>query len=538
MQISNYSFEHLPFSKLFKSYVDHYRKLSDSYFANPFDEDDVARKIQHFEFRGDRQATVDILSAFNKQFGVDRPALHNIERLKQKDALVIVTGQQLGIYGGPLYTILKTISVIHLAQKLEKQFDCPVIPIFWLADEDHDYDEVRSLSIPDDEEVKSFELPAKSNHLAAVAEMELPNEIEDLRNNLKDSLPNTDFSDRLWSLLDGCFKPGRTFFDAFGCLITKLFSKHGLVLAGSNHKEIKQLTSRVLKNSIAKADTIREALEEQSNNIARDFHQQVTLYDSNLFYLDENEGRTKISRNGDGWKTDTGREWQTDQLLKDIETAPQKFSPNVFLRPVLQDAFLPTLGYVAGPGEIAYYGQMKEMYSCFNLDMPVIFPRMSATFIEPAIDRIMKELPFEFHEYGRRIEDLESDFVDRTEQVDIEAIFSEWKQKIRQIEESRREDIAEIDPTLDGAVGKATSAYFNELNKLKGKVYRAVKNQEETQLSRIRRIKTNLFPADGLQERLVSSIFYMNKYGLDIWDGLLDSLAEDEQFDHHKLIYL
>lgn len=538
MQLTNYSFQRLPFSILFKTYVSNFQELSHFYSVDPFDEDALARKLKEYEFSGDRSQTVDFLRRFNKQFDVNSSALDNIERLEQDNAIAIVTGQQLGIYGGPLYTIMKTLGVIHLARKFEQKFDRPVVPIFWLADEDHDYDEVRSVHVLNDEELKTFELPPKRDHLKAVADLTLPDELKALRNNLKSSIYDTDFSDDLWEILDDCFASDQTFLEAFGHFIARLFSHHGLVLAGSNNKEVKELTKDFLKTSITKADGIREALEKQSRELDKEYHQQVKLYDSNLFYLDENNGRTKLSRNGDGWKTDTGREWKTNELLDEIESHPQKFSPNVFLRPVLQDALLPSIGYVAGPGETAYYGQMKQMYSCFDLEMPVIYPRLSATLIEPAIDRIMDELPFEFHEYDNRIEDLESDFVDRTEQTDIEAIFGEWKEKIEDIADPKRKEIAEIDPTLDGAAGKATAAYFNELNKLKGKVYRAVKSQEETQLNRIRRIKTNLFPGDGLQERLISGIFFMNKYGLNIWDEVLESLEEDEQFDHHKLIYL
>ena len=538
MQLTNYSFQQLPFSKLFKTYVDQFQKLGNFYSIDPFDEDAIARKINNYEFPGDRSRTVELLRDFNKQFDVEQAALDNIERLKKENAVAIVTGQQLGIYGGPLYTILKTLGVIHLARKYERKLDQPVVPVFWLADEDHDYDEVRSVHVLNDDELKAFGLPSKSDHLEAVAEMKLPNELQSLRDDLKDSLLDTDFSDDLWDILDTCFTPGRTFLEAFGHFISRLFSSRGLVLAGSNYKKVKEATKDYLKISITKADEIRESLELQSNALDKEYHQQVKLYDSNLFYLDDKDGRAKINRGGDGWTTDTGKQWQTDELIDEIESHPQKFSPNVFLRPILQDGLLPSIGYVAGPGEIAYYGQMKQMYSCFNLDMPVIFPRLSATLIEPAIDRILGELPFKFHEYSKRIEDLESDFVDRTEQTDIEAIFGDWKEKIEGISDPKRKEIAEIDPTLDGAAGKATAAYFNELNKLKGKVYRAVKSQEETQLNRIRRIKANLFPGDGLQERLISGIFYMNKYGLDVWDKVLKSLDENEQFDHHKQIYL
>ena len=541
MQISNYPFRKLPFSKLFQTYISDFDQLSDYFSTNPFDTQELQQKISSYAFSGDREQTVQILQQFNDRFDVDEATQKNIKRLKKSDALVIVTGQQLGLYGGPLYTVLKTISTIHIARKMERIFDRPVIPVFWLADEDHDYEEIRHVQLlnnNDEEEVVEFSLPPKNDHLPTVAEMQLPEELSLVRDRIKEAIYDTDFSEDLWSLLDQAFGPGKSFLQAFGTFISSLFSRHGLVLAGSNTEQVKSLTGNIFRKSITKADEIRDCLQEQSRQVADNYHQQVTLYDSNLFYLDEESGRTKISRNGDGWKTDAGQEWATAQLVASIDEEPSRFSPNVFLRPLVQDMLLPTLGFVAGPGETAYYAQMKTMYECFDLEMPVIFPRLSATVIEPAIDRIFNELPFEFHEYGNRIEDLESEFVDRTDQHDIEAIFSDWKQKVQKLADPKTEVISDIDPTLEGAAGKATSAYFGELDKLKGKVYRAVKQQEQTQLKRIRRIKANLFPEDGLQEREVAGIFFMNKYGVDLWDKVLQSLDEDEIFDSHKLIYL
>lgn len=538
MQVTNYSFEHLPFSKLFKTYVHNFDEVSEFFETNPFDYDAISQKIDEFAFQGNRKQAASILSALNEQFDVHEAAIRNIERLEKENALTIVTGQQLGVYGGPLYTVLKTISTIHLAEKLEKEFERPVIPVFWLADEDHDYDEVRKLTIIEDEQSKTFSLPPKNNHLPTVADLPLPDEISEMRDQLRKSLYDTDFSDDLWKLLDESFQKEHSFFEAFGLFISRLFSKHGLVLAGSNHPDVKETTGKYLKESIEKADKIREQLETKSSELAEEYHQQVTLYDSNLFYLDDENGRTKISRNGNGWKTDGNTEWSTAQLVEEIDVHPDRFSPNVFLRPILQDALLPTVGYVAGPGETAYYGQMKSMYRCFDMDMPVIFPRLSATMVEPAIDRIMGELPFEFHEYGNRIEDLESNYVDRTDQHDIEAIFEDWQSRVEEISDDKKKDVAGIDPTLEAAAEKATSVYINELNKLKGKVYRSVKKQDQTQLDRIRRIKANLFPDDGLQERTIAAIFFMNKYGVDIWDKLLNTLKTDDNFDHHKLVYL
>jgi bacillithiol biosynthesis cysteine-adding enzyme BshC len=538
LQVTNYSFEHLPFSKLFKAYTQNFDEVSEFFETSPFDGNAISQKIDECKFQGDRKQTSSILSALNKEFNAHDEAMQNIKRLEKENALAVVTGQQLGVYGGPLYTVFKTISTIHIAQKLEKEFDRPVVPVFWLADEDHDYDEVRKLTIIEKDEPKTFSLPPKNNHLPTVADLSLPDEISDMRSQLKESLYNTDFSDDLWKILDESFQEGHSFFKAFGLLISRLFSKHGLVMAGSNHPDVKEATGEYLKISIEKADKIRKQLEEKSSNLSELYHQQVTLYDSNLFYLDDKTGRTKISRNGNGWKADGNIEWSTAQLVDEIDTHPDRFSPNVFLRPILQDALLPTVGYVAGPGETAYYGQMKSMYQCFDMEMPIIFPRLSATLIEPAIDRIIGELPFEIHEYGNRIEDLESDYVERTDQHDIEAIFEDWQARVEEISDYKKKDVADIDTTLEAAAEKATSVYINELNKLKGKVYRSVKKQDQTQLDRIQRIKANLFPKGELQERMIAGIFFMNKYGIDIWDKLLSSLDPDEDFSHHKLVYL
>ncbi|TYP95089.1 bacillithiol biosynthesis cysteine-adding enzyme BshC [Fodinibius salinus] len=540
MRLSNYSFEKLPFSDLFKTYVSNFDALSAYFETNPFDEEAIAQKAEQFTFSGNRAKTVELLKDFNQDFELEQAAIDNLDRLKASDSLAVVTGQQLGIYGGPLYTILKIISTIWRARQLEDTLDRPVIPIFWLADEDHDYEEVRKLSVLNNHshEVEEFALPPKDGDLPTVAELTIPSEISDFREGLKETLYNTDFSDDLWQLLDGNFQSGITFRQAFGNFISALFSKHGLVLAGSNHSDIKDYSRQCLTQSVSKSEKIRASLNTQTAAVADTYHQQVTLYDSNLFYLDDASGRTKVMHNGEGWETDSGKEWSSEQLVNAINDDPEHFSPNVFLRPILQDTLLPTIGYVAGPGEIAYYAQMKEMYSCFGLEMPVIFPRLSATFVEPAIDRICKELPFELHEYAERIEDLESNFVDHTEDHDLETFFTDWKEKVQQLVNPKKRDIADIDPTLEGAVGKANAAYFNELDKLKGKVYRAVKQQENTQLKRIRRIKANLFPDNELQERLVAAMFYMNKYGIDIWDDLLESLDEDEEFNRHKLIYL
>ncbi|WP_073059135.1 bacillithiol biosynthesis cysteine-adding enzyme BshC [Fodinibius roseus] len=538
MHRTNCSFQNLPFSGLFKTYVSDFSEVSAFYDYNPFDAESVEAKARELSYTGDRRRMAKLLKDFNDPYELQEAARDNLDRFKEEEALTLVTGQQLGVYGGPLYTVLKIISTIHLARQTEARLDRPVIPVFWLADEDHDYDEIRRLHLLGREELQTFELPSRPQPLPPVADIRLPDELLQLRSQIRGELYETDFSADVWQLLDCCFRPDTTFAKAFGDFITRLFSKHGLVLAGSNDPAIKAQTKEVFRRSVEHAGAVREALEAQSERISDQFYQQVTLYDSNLFYFSDEGNRLKISATDAGWAAAGGREWTTGELLEQIDSTPERFSPNVFLRPLLQDRLLPTLGYVAGPGELAYYGQMKKLYGYFEAKMPVIFPRMTATLVEPAISRILGELPFEFYEYDRRIEDLDSAYIERTEKMDIEAVFSEWKRKVEQVADPKKDKVATVDPTLEGAAGKATAVYFGELDKLKGKVYRAVKQQDQTQLNRIRRIKQNLFPRDGLQERSVAAIYFMNKYGVDMWDKLLDALDEGETFDEHKLIEL
>jgi bacillithiol biosynthesis cysteine-adding enzyme BshC len=542
VRLKNYAFNELPFSDLFKVYTSDYERLSSFYETNPFDTTAVIAQAKSYSFSGDRDQSVALLKQFNKQFYTDDDASKNIERLRDPKALAIVTGQQLGLYGGPVFTMFKTLSAINLANQLEKEFNQPVVPVFWLADEDHDYDEVRKIHVLNDDSEASFSLPSKDGSLPPVAELAFAESLGEVKLSLRTALVDSDFSDELWDLLDDCFVPGHSFLKGFGNFMARLFSRHGLVLAGSNQAEMKHALKEPMVDAVRNADEVRDALGEQSVRMEEAFHRQATIYDSHLFYLHPENGRTKIQRDGEEWKTDTGQNWSSDELIKKIEDAPELFSPDVFLRPVLQDVLLPTLGYVAGPGEVAYYGQMKTFYRCFDQHMPVIFPRFSGTFIEPSINRILQELPFDLKAYDNRIEDLESEYVDRTEQTDIESIFESWKEEAESAATIRIDKIAAIDDTLRGAAEKVQSAHFNDLDKLKGKVYRSVKKREEIQLKRIRRIQLNLFPGGNLQERSIAGIYFMNKFGVDIWDRLLKEMkasgVELESLGSHQLIYL
>lgn len=530
------SFQQLPFSKLFNTYLTNYSSLKEFYSCNPFSEEDIKNKASTIKSFHLKKEFVLALKQYHNHLGIAKDQEVQLSKFSNNDALAIVTGQQLGIYGGPLFTVYKTITTILLARKWEEKLNRTVIPIFWLADEDHDFEEIASIGIPNYDEFKKISLDEEGNGLP-VSIQEINETINTFRDSLKSELPNTDFSKVLFDELDSYYKEGKTHVQAFAQLMNSWFSKEGLLIVGSNFEPIKKLTTKVFTTSILESEKVYDSLERKSLDIEESYHRQVHVGDSNLFYIDPKEGRVKFEKQDDDWKVGS-LTLSEEKLISMVESNPQNFSPNVFLRPIIQDVLLPTLGYVAGPGELAYYGQMKDLYPIFGLEMPIIFPRLSITLLESGIERIMEKLPFEMCSYNQRIEDLEAAYVDQTNSKDIEGVFSDWKQLIDETAINPSNFVQEIDPTLEATLGKVVAGFSNEIDKLKGKVYRSIKQQEQTQLNRIGKIKSQLFP-NGLQERSVSPIYFMNKYGMNIWTNLLKDIEKEElDLSKHHIISL
>jgi len=538
VKIKSHSFSDLPFSKLFKDYIQQKSELTDFFEAPPFNLQDLKNRAENISFPSDRIKVSDALKEFNNQFEPSETTLLNIEKLRDPSTLAVVTGQQMVLYGGPVYTVLKTLTAIQLAKKYEKELNRPVVPIFWLADEDHDVEEISQFGLMNRDEMiecsASFEEPGKR-----VSQYSLKEVHQQLRTCVKNGLIDTDFSKKLWDILDSSYNEKHSVVKAFGLLMRKLFGKHGLILAGSNDEILKSISKSALTKCVSRAEDIADRLRENTKTLEKlGYRGQVHLNNSNLFYISDNGQRVKIQYDGEIWFIDNSEtRWSPNELIRDINENPNRFSPNVFLRPILQDRIIPTLSYVAGPGEIAYYAQMSGIYDYFDQTMPQIVPRFSVTLIESSVERIMEKLPFGLDDYNKRIEDLESEYINQTDQPDLEKIFGDWKQRINTITEEKKGIIGEIDPTLKNTAGKASSTYFSELDKLKGKLYKSLKQQEKTQLERILKIQLNLFPNGNLQEREIAFIYYLNKYGTELFDDILKSL-ENQEPDSHKLIYL
>lgn len=539
MKIRSSSFQNYPFTELFRDYIDWNESIQPFFEFNPFNLSDYAKRSQALLFNEDKADIVSSLTDYNLKFGANDQTLKNIKLLENDDVFTVVTGQQVTLYGGPLLTVYKIITAIVTAEKLTNELGKKVIPVYWIADEDHDFDEVSSISILDGDVHTEYTLNHSNTIDNRVVEKVLGEHLKDFKRDVREALPETDFSDDLWTLLDQCYNSGETFGSSFGRLILQLFGKHGLILAGSNHDGIKKLLIKPLIRSVQDATEHQQILKDTSEALTENsYHTQVTVQSSNLFHIGEDGSRVKLQNSGERWFKDGSQSsWSSEDLIREIESEPERFSPNVFLRPIIQNHILPVISYVAGPGEIAYYAQMRGFHQHFDKKMPVITPRYSATLIESSINRIIGKLPFEVHDYFDRIEDLEKNYLKQSDSPDLESIFKSWKSSVTDQSNIPITEVSKIDPTLRKSADKTVTQFFTELDKLKGKLYRSIKESEKVQIQRIQRVQNNLYPNRNLQEREVAFITYLNKYGLDLWDKLIDDL-QSEEMKTHKLIYL
>ncbi len=537
MKVKSSSFDNLPFSKLFRDYTSGTGTIYHFFESERPDINALAHRSKKLDFGGDRKKTVELLTLFNKQFDAPPKTLEKIKMLANPNSVTIVTGQQVTLLGGPLFTIYKTLTAIHYARALEKETGFPVVPVFWLADEDHDVEEASQITLLNrsDSVALTYKLRQYSDDPPTAASLQLGNEFEQFRQKLSESLEETDFTEQLLEQADRFYQKEHTFGYSFGRWLLHLFSDEGLVLAGSNTPEMKQHSVSLFETAVKERKQISVTLDDATYDlIEHGYHGQVQVQSSNLFYFDDDGSRHKLQFTNETWNI-PNRHWSTEELLNEIEERPARFSPNVFLRPILQDHILPVAGYVGGPGEIAYYAQMKSLYPVFGKTMPVIIPRFSITLFDTAIDRIIDKLPFRWTQFSKRLDDLEKLYVQKSEKADIEQMFSAWRSHIEEFAHAQKKEIGKIDPTLTGSVGKAKAAYLSELDKVKGKVYRSVKDQNKIQIDRIQRIRQTLFPNGNLQERELAFIFFMNKYGMQLWDRILTVLEDEDPFTHKEI---
>lgn len=489
--------------------------------------------------RAHREEVADIINCQYNNKKISPKTAKNISLLKNKKTLAIVTGQQLGMLGGPMYTFYKIITAVKLSKHLSERYDdYEFVPVFWLEGDDHDFDEISGIKLINDnnELVKiqySDNAPEDTNR-GSVGYQTLQDTINSFFEDLDKNIRKTDFTKKIMDNLKSFYAEGRTFKQAFSDLLFWLFDQHGLIIFDPQDTKIKNLLTPVFKKEIAGFREHTEKLVEVSATLEGLYHAQVKVRPVNMF-MNYEEGRYLIEPVENEFRLRGKRKKFTlEELNSLIGSEPEKFSPNVLLRPICQDYILPTAFYIGGPSEIAYFAQVMPLYPIFNVPAPVIFPRSSATLVEKNISAAIEKFDLKLHDIFADPELLKNNIVSKMSEGNLENIFTKSTYEMELIFDKLQEILFDIDKTMSELGNKYKQNSLNSLNQLKSKAVEAQKKKYETTLRQIDKITVNLYPDKNLQEREINFLFYANKYGLDIINRIYEEL-EINVFEHQVI---
>lgn len=516
--------ECIPFSSiphstsLFLDYLHHFPKVSRFYARPPQWAEWWAEEQRRIEYPGERRERVAaVLERQNRRFGAGSKTLENLQRLKE-GAAAVVTGQQVALFGGPMFSLLKAITVGILAEKTGS------VPIFWLATEDHDLAEVNFVHLPAADHLETFSTNPPHVEGAPVGAIAFSDEISQLLERLEAQFGSSE----ILGILKKSYQPGETFGSAFGKFYAQVFAESGLILIDPWDAELHQIASPIFRDSLIQWDEIRHGLKQREQELEQaGYHAQVKVTPSHTlcFYL-QDEARTPVRRAPhelDGFFIGE-RRISREELIAETESHPERFSANVLLRPIMQDYLLPTLCYVGGPTEVAYFAQVDVVYRCLLNRAGAIVPRLSATVIEPKQAKLLDRYQLELLESFRGPEKLREYVAGKALPDGIMNSFDAAANHLEQGMELLQGPLEKLDPTLMDAAENAASKMRYQLQSLREKAARA-EARKNTELQRhADELSTMLYPNKNLQEREVGSAYFLLKHGVGVIEQLLQKL--------------
>ena len=515
------------FRPLAGDYAYNFSNIAGLYAGNPASpdawRDAIART--HARRRHSR-AIARVVADQQQQRGAPPEARTAAATLGDERTVAVVTGQQAGAFGGPLFTLLKAITALQLARRVSQGHDVPAVAVFWVDAEDHDWEEVGSCTVLDEAfQPRTVTLsPPEGAGEIPVASLVLDDRIAQSLDELQQALTTTDFSDWVTQALRSAYRPGAGMATAFARWLESVLGRHGLIVFDSSDPAAKPLAADVfLRELRAPGRTAALAAAAGDALAARGHQPQVTphLDSLSLFHLDGT--RRPIRRQGDAFVIGE-TEYTVESLTAEAVSDPQRFSPNVLLRPIVQDTLFPTICYVAGPSELAYLGQLGGVYQQFDIPMPLMYPRATATLIDSAAARFLSRYEVPLEALQKQDESALNRLLQSQLPEEVEGSLKDAETAIERAMHRVIEAMPALDPTLAGAAKTTLGKMEHDLRALHNKVIHAAKRRDETLRRQFTRAQSQIFPLGHPQERTLGAIFFLNRYGPALVDRLLQDL--------------
>jgi bacillithiol biosynthesis cysteine-adding enzyme BshC len=493
-------------------------------------------------YKTERATLCDILEEINRGFGASKKTLENINLLREKDAVAVVTGQQAGLFSGALYTIYKALSAVRLAEDLRKR-NIKAVPVFWIAEDDHDFVEVKK-TFAIDKAGKLFELenaPAGYVENQTVGSILLDATIEETTAQLFEAFPRTEFTEKLKNLLAASYRAGETYSTGFARFIAEIFAEKGLIIFSPLNEKLKKLAAPVFSEAVKKSDEIRAALLLRTRELeAENFHAQVLVEEDffPFFLLDENGKRAALKKTKDNIfrAKDARKEFSLDELIEIAESAPENLSPNALMRPIVQDFLLPTVCYFGGAAEIAYFAQNAEIYRILNRPATPIRHRASFTVVEARHARNLDRYKLELKDLFAGQEKIFAEVVEKFLADGTAREFAEVEEIINTQLNRLDRSLLASEPTLSPNLATRRRKIMYHIGALRKKFYRTEIFKDATARRRLETLFDALLPHKALQERTLNATYFLNLYGENFIEWLFEAVDAEEK--NHQIIYL
>jgi len=528
-------FQQIPHTtRLFLDYLSYTPSVRSFYPRSPIFSEWLKDESKRVVYDGARRGKVsEILERQNRAWGASSKTLANIERFK-RGALAAVTGQQVGLFGGPLFSIFKALTAVKLAEQATAAgVDC--VPVFWLATEDHDLAEVNHVALLSEQGLPErlvVESPAFDGNAVAdapVGTVRFGPQIEPVVERAAGLLGDS----KVTTWLRQAYRPGESLGSAFGLLFARLFADWGVILLDPADKDFHDLAKPLFRAAIERASELDEALLARGKALeAAGYHQQVKVTSATtLLFEVKNGARTVVRRrsNGaNGGEFAVGEERSSSEgLVERIEETPKTFNPNALFRPVVQDYLLPTLVYTGGAAEVAYFAQAAVVYEKLLGRVTPILPRFSATLLEAKAERILTRYQLGLPEVFHGPEKVREVIAARSLPSDLQARFSEAYASVEQSMAALRESIGKLDSTLIDTAESTRSSMSYQIDRLRARVARAEQQRNEVVTRHADALSHALFPNKVLQEREIAGVSFVARYGPELLANLYQHVHPD-----------
>ena len=517
-------------ARLFLDFLSHSPRVQPFYPHTPRFGDWFERAAHELKYDDARRNEVcSVLERQNSLWNYSPKTLENIGRMRA-GAAAAVTGQQVGLFGGPLFSIFKALTAVKLAEQASQAgVDC--VPVFWLATEDHDLDEVNHIILPGaDSSLHQVAVPTTGLLHSPVGSLRFGGEIEETIKQVAELLGESEIT----GILRESYRSGETFGTGFARLFSRLFAEWGVILLDASDPDLHRIAEPMYSEAIARGDEINESLQRRGRELeAAGYEPQVKVTSSSTLLFGLVDGarlpvhRHATAGSGDSEFTVGSEKLSKTQLLDRIKSAPENFSPNVLLRPVVQDYLLPTLAYAGGAAEIAYFAQVAEVYKALLGKVTAIVPRFSATIIDAKQQSLLERYKLRVTDVFHSSEGLQETLAAASLPQALNQLFDQAETSMQGSMSAIRSALEGLDKTLVESANTAESKMLYQINGLRAKAARAGLRHSEILGRHASILSHGLYPNKTLQEREIAGIYFLAHLGMNFLHDLYGTIHTD-----------